>query len=156
MKLIVLAFVFNFILNCWPKTNIINKIKQQYGQKSLTTFRKLEKLLLKINKIENDIQFIMKCKNLNLIPKFCRVKLPNQHDLSKKDVHTIHNKILDTELVNKRRSKQQCSKVAALSLGHLRSSVSFLTYMAIRKFLHSSVSNADRTIKAGHATKSIS
>ena len=23
MKLIVLAFVFNFILNCWPKTNII-------------------------------------------------------------------------------------------------------------------------------------
>ena len=22
MKLIVLAFVFNFILNCWPKTNI--------------------------------------------------------------------------------------------------------------------------------------
>ena len=24
MKLIVLAFVFNFILNCWPKTNIIN------------------------------------------------------------------------------------------------------------------------------------
>ena len=26
MKLIVLAFVFNFILNCWPKTNIAGNI----------------------------------------------------------------------------------------------------------------------------------
>jgi hypothetical protein len=153
MKITILAFVFHFILRCWPKTNIIDKIKQQYGYKTLRTYRKLEKILLKINKVEQDIQFMVKCKTLDLIPKFCRIKLPNQHDLSRKDAHLIYNRILDTELTNKRRSKQQLSKIASVSLTKLRSNVSFLCYLAIRKFLHSTVSVANSHSKARHAIK---
>ena len=29
------------------------------------------------------------CKNLDLIPKFCRLKIPNKHELSKKDILSI-------------------------------------------------------------------
>ena len=38
MKLIVLAFVFNFILNCWPKTNIIFKLFNHFGRSKIICY----------------------------------------------------------------------------------------------------------------------
>ena len=67
MNLIITALLFNFIICCWPKTNIINRLRQHYGQKTVTLLRKLEKTMFKRIKVELDIQFITKCKELNLI-----------------------------------------------------------------------------------------
>ena len=77
MKLITYALIIQFLISCWPKTNIVNKIRQQYGLKTLAIFRKLEKTLFKLKKVDLDIQFMLKCFELDMVPKFCRIKLPN-------------------------------------------------------------------------------
>ena len=63
MKLIVLALIFQFVISCWPKTNIVSKLRQQYGQKTVSLFRKLEKTMFKLAKVNMDIKFIVKCKD---------------------------------------------------------------------------------------------
>ena len=47
MKFITIAFLFQFLISCWPKSNIIIKIKQQYGHDTLKLVRKLEKNIFK-------------------------------------------------------------------------------------------------------------
>ena len=39
MKIITVAFIFQFLLSCWPKVDIISRIRQQYGHQSLFIVR---------------------------------------------------------------------------------------------------------------------
>ena len=84
MKFITIALVVQFLISCWPKINIINRIRQQYGQKSLVTVRKCEKTYPKLKKLELDLKFLYQCQTKDLVPSFCRLKPANRHGLSRR------------------------------------------------------------------------
>ena len=153
MNLSITALLFHFLISCWPKTNIINRIRQQYGQGTVCLFRKLEKTIFKSVKVNMDIKFIIKCKDLDLVPKFCMVKLPNKHELSKKDIFGIYNKVMDTELHNRKKANSKLHKIVSALKSELRSSVSFITYISLLKLLRSSANNYENTIEYRHAKK---
>ena len=57
--------------------NIIHDIAQNYIDINVSDLRKLEKLHIKRNKAQLDINFLINCKNFGVFPKFINVYLPN-------------------------------------------------------------------------------
>ena len=105
MKIITIAFIFQFLLSCWPKVDIISRIRQQYGHQTLLIVRKLEKTFLKLTKNDLDIIFLEKCQKLGLIPGFFKLKPANISGLQKKDLYSLENKVLSLELQVRYRTK---------------------------------------------------
>ena len=153
MDLKILALVFNFVLICWPKTNLITRIKQLYGHNTLTLFRKLENTFLKLKKIELDINFIKQCQSFGLIPTFCRIKLVNQCNLSTKDLHRLQNDILSLELRHKLKTRATLFRTYNHGLLHFKSKVSFITYISVLSFLRNSAKSQSGKVSLRHARK---
>ena len=70
--------------------NIYNDVAQKYGNVTVKDFQKYEKLEYKKNKLKLDINFLNKCKQLGVYPKFHISKLPN---ISNKDTLSIHKRL---------------------------------------------------------------
>ena len=70
--------------------NIFNDIARKYGNVTVKDFQKYEKLEYKKNKLKLDINFLNKCKQLGVYPKFHISKLPN---ISNKDTLSIHKRL---------------------------------------------------------------
>ena len=143
----------NFLLVCWPKTNIIHRIKQQYGLNTLTLVRRLEKTFLKLTKVDLDIIFLKQCQRDKLLPTFCKLKPANKHNLSHKDLTSLQEHLLSLELEAKYRNRTMLNKAYSQLLKDVRTSVSFITYISIRRLIRSSAKNLDFKISNRHSTK---
>ena len=66
--------------------NVYNDLARKYGNITVKYFRKYEKLENKKNKLKLDIDFLSKCKQLGVYPKFLISKLPS---FSNKDASSI-------------------------------------------------------------------
>jgi predicted GIY-YIG superfamily endonuclease len=153
MKFITLALVFQFLLACWPKLDIITKIKEQYGQTTLKLVRKLEKTFLKLRKVELDLIFLKNCSDQKLVPSFCKVKLANGRGLSQKELYALESKVLFLEIQVKHRNKAQLGKAYKHLVQIVRSNVSFITYISILKLIRSAASYQNDVVQVRHATK---
>ena len=71
------SFVFLFLLKIrFPKeTPISTIIERRYGRRTLSIFRKYERIRLKYQKCQCDLNFLMRCKSYNIVPKFLHFKL---------------------------------------------------------------------------------
>ena len=70
--------------------NIIHDIAQNYIDINVSDLRKLEKLHIKRNKAQFDLNFLINCKNFGVFPKFINVYLPN---VDEKDMYGIKKKL---------------------------------------------------------------
>ena len=91
--------------------DIIVKIRQQYGQKTLVIVRKLEKTYLKLKKIELDLLFLKYCETNRLVPSFCKVKPANRCGLTQKELNSLQTQVLSLEIQVKQRTKTQLGKI---------------------------------------------
>ena len=149
----ICLLVFNFILTVWPKSDIISKLRQQYGQNTVNIFRRLEKTYLKINKIDLDISFMKECQRLKVIPTFCKLKPATKQSLSVKELRALQEKVLSLELQHKYKARNQFRKVYFELLASLRSQVGFITYVSVRSFLRKSVLAEKKKVSVRHAKK---
>ena len=77
-KIIVLIKISVSLVPIRSFGNIIHDLAQKYGAKfSKSDFRKLEKLYIKVNKANHDINFLKNCHNFGVYPKFISFKPPN-------------------------------------------------------------------------------
>ena len=134
----VVSLVFNFLLLCWPKTNLVSRIRQHYGHNTLTLLRKLERTYLKLKKAELDIIFINKCQQLGLIPVFCRIKPANLQNLSTGDIRSLQSKILSMELKHKYKVKSGLKRTYISDLSKMKPVMSFFYYISILAFIRNS------------------
>ena len=153
MKFITIALCFQFLLSCWPKTNVITKIRQQYGIRTLKVVRKLDKTYWKLKKLELDISFLQKCKLNNLVPNFCKVKPANKRGLTRKELISLQNKVLSLELDVKYRTRAQCGKVYKDLLLNLRTELSFITYISVLQLIKSNAERQCKLVSVRHASK---
>ena len=87
----VTALVFLFLI--WirfahPKP-VAEVIRKRYGQKTFKKLRKLEKLDYRLWKAQIDLEFLVSCGNISVLPKFlnfCNISNVNEAYYTKKSV----------------------------------------------------------------------
>ena len=114
---IAVSLVFLFILKIkFPKETPISTIIQgRYGRRTLSDFRKYERIRQKYQKCICDIQFLVKCKSYNIIPKFLHFKLYKRKLLSSKLYREWQFKLLNIEIKSRNKdSKVLCNQVKGI------------------------------------------
>ena len=53
-------------------------IRRRYGDKIIKRLRKFEKIDYRLRKAELDLEFLVKCRDINVIPKFLNFRLANR------------------------------------------------------------------------------
>ena len=85
--------------------NIIHDLAQKYEASfSKSDFRKLEKLHIKINKANEDINFLKNCQHFNVYPKFISFQLPN---VDNGDVKFIRKRLLKSAIWKRIKEKHK-------------------------------------------------
>ena len=77
----VAVIVFLFLARVWfPKSkSIAEVIPARYNKNTFKRIRKLEKLDYRLRKAELDLEFLCKCNDNNVIPKFLNFRVANNH-----------------------------------------------------------------------------
>ena len=75
--MIVAAIIFLFLIRLqFPKSKSISEIlRRRYGQSILKILRTFEKLDYLLRKAELDLEFLLRCRDNNVIPNFLNFKL---------------------------------------------------------------------------------
>ena len=120
--------------------NICNDIARKYGNVPVKDFRKYKKLEYKKSKLKLDIDFLNKCKQLGVYPKFLIFKLPNVSNLSFRKIHLCDS-------INKRNKElQHLSKELGLSEKFLSTQLYILTKCHNNKSLQISLNTEQKKL----------
>ena len=103
MKLKSLVFALIFLLRIFSNNDIINYIKDNYGEEGRLLFRKYNNSVRKLKKLELDLTFLIKCKVYNTIPKFLQFKLYKKTLQSAHFYKQWQAKLLNHEIQDKKR-----------------------------------------------------
>ena len=145
--------LLSFVVHLWPKLNVIYHIQQHYGTEKLQLYRRLERTLLKLRKVQQDIAFLVNCQKYSLIPTFCRIKPSNHASLSARDKLSLQKRLLCLELKNKRRTCNQLSNVYQQLKDDFKQSVGFFTYLWSLQCLWSKAKSDSLIVTDRHAKK---
>ena len=76
----VAAIVFLFLIRLrFPHSKSLSQIiRRRYGDKIIKRLRKFEKIDYRLRKAELDLEFLVKCRDNNVIPKFLNFRLANR------------------------------------------------------------------------------
>ena len=77
MKVAATAFLFLIRLRFPQSKSLSQIIRRRYGDKIIERFRKFEKTDYRLRKAELDLEFLVKCRDNNVIPKFLNFRLAN-------------------------------------------------------------------------------
>ena len=114
--------------------DIYSDIAQKYDELRIQDFRKFEKLHLKKQKLQLDINYLNNCKQLGVCPNFLVFKLPN---VSKHDAFGIRKKLLRSAINKANKQFHQTSKALITTernLSNILSSIDF--YILNRSVTH--------------------
>ena len=125
-KLLVIAFLIKFL----ARNHIFKYIREKYGHDASKLCRSYEKLSLRKQKVELDLNFLVKCRKENLSPKFADPKLSirSPEKLKKK----ISKLIIQTEIKNKHTIKKTILKDLRNTIQQIQNKTSFLTHQALK------------------------
>ena len=70
MKVAATVFLFLIRLRFPHSKSLSQIIRRRYGDKIIKRLRKFEKIDYRLQKAEPDLEFLVKCRDNNLIPKF--------------------------------------------------------------------------------------
>ena len=87
----------------------ITKYRNHYCERTTTISRHLEKLMLKLTKIETHIQFLQECKKHNVIPRGmslkCTSNVYKNKKLIKETMYKVRDNILESRLKQLRQNR---------------------------------------------------
>ena len=130
--------------------NIIHDIAQNYININVSDLRKLEKLHIKRNKAQLDINFLINCKNFGVFPKFINVYLPN---VDEKDMYGIKKKLRNNAIHKRIRERNDFDKKiknVELQIKHILSN---FDWYILAKLLRRNVKNKESTVLKTHQKK---
>ena len=122
--------VFIFCIKLYARINTHCYILEKYGQEILNISRKIEKLTIKLEKIKHDLKFLVICKKEKLIPTFARPKLSIH--VERKIKVKIAKIIIETEMKNKHRKKNELRTELRSLLSKLEESTNYFICKAIQ------------------------
>lgn len=128
MFIFSLVYLFIIKLRFPRKYTLTQIIRKRYGDETLKLFRNCEKSEKKTRKVNCDIDFLKKCRNQGLIPKFLKFKLYNFQLTRNRDYINFQEKLLKKEITSQ--EKKYKSILATNSRLHnlLKEKVSWIDY----------------------------
>ena len=106
MSLKVFTFVCLFIIRLRfpPNKSVADIVRARYGNATLKTVRKFEKLDFKKRKLLLDINFLETCRDANVTPRFLQFRTAN-YNLKKSSTYTDCQKLLLEEEIRTKQKK---------------------------------------------------
>ena len=121
-----LPLILSFIFLCrFPKSKSVPSVlKSRYDQTAVHDFRKLESIAYKLLKHKNDVEFLLKCREADLVPVFLQYKLANNRMKNSPGVRRDRQRLLWLEIVWHRKCitklSSQHSQMSAKMKGYMR------------------------------------
>ena len=153
MKFQVITWVYFFLFNIRYRRPVSQVLHQNYGQSTLKTFRRLQKLHLQRAKSLCDLEFLQLCKLRNVFPRFLFFKSSIRNLRDSKLYVSILYKCLNFEINNKRKKYNRLGKDYHVCLQQFRDNVSWLDYKVSLSSITKDNSRKINNVKATHNKK---
>ena len=153
MKSQVLTWVYFLLFNIRYRRPVPQVLHQNYGQSTLKTFRRLQKLHLQRAKSLCDLEFLQLCKLRNVFPRFLFFKSSIRNLKDSKLYVSILQKCLNFEINNKRKKYNRLGKEYDCILKQFKNTVSWLDYKVSLSSISKDNSNKINNVKATHNKK---
>ena len=102
MQVAPIVFLFLIRLRFPHSKSLSQLIRRQFGDKIIKRLRKFEKIDYRLRKAELDLEFLVKCKDNNVIPKFLNSPLAKRTlRFSLNYAHYLSNLLLE-EIIRKK------------------------------------------------------
>ena len=134
--------VIIFIIKILARSKLFNVIREKHGQDTLRAVRYYERQLRRLEKLKDDLRFLLKCKKEHLTPNFAKPRFSIKTD--RKTTAKIGRIILETEIGNKHKTKKKIEEKLATVSSRLATELTFLEYKAIQYRLRTNVSKWKR------------
>ena len=105
----LLALLFILKIRLGANSNIVNFITSRYGEEGKRLYRRYESTKKKHVKTCLDLEFLVKCKTYNVIPKFLRFKLYKRSLRSASFYRSWQTKLLNYEINCKKKEVNRLS-----------------------------------------------
>ena len=113
-------------------------VYEKYIDINVSDLRKLEKLHIKQNKAQLDINFLINCKNFGVFPKFINVYLPNA---DKRDMYGIKKKLRKNAMKKRIRERNDFDKKIKNSELQIKQKLDHFDWYILVKVLKRNVKN---------------
>ena len=152
----VAAIVFLFLIRLrFPKSKSISDIiRRRYSQSTLKRIRKFEKLDYRLRKAELDLEFLLRCRDSNVIPNFLNFRVSSHYLKASLTYRQCQLKLLQEEIRHKKSDIRVLKKEFNSSHSSLQHEISFIDFAHVSSlFLRSN--NINSSIEKRYPTKQI-
>ncbi len=98
LKALCWALIFIIRIRFPPGTSLAMILNNRYNNEALQTFRKFQRLELKLGKAKLDLEFLTTCKKRSVIPRFLWFKVANRRLRTSSAYRQCQNKLLQDEI----------------------------------------------------------
>lgn len=131
----VFALLFILKLKFNRNNGLPTYINSKYGRSHIITFRKIEKLTGKKEKLRLDLLFLKTCKFHDIYPKFLYFKLYNSRLYRTRFYLDCLDTLLDNEIKTKERDWNNVSKLLLSTLSNFNKTLTFLERVKLKSHL---------------------
>ena len=150
-----LALVWLFLMRIrFPRNQSLAAIlNRRYGPRTTANFRKLERTTKQQRKASLDLDFLIRCKSFDIVPKFMKFKLYRKCLYNSEFYKECLEKLMEREIsFKKRRAEVLKGQVDSLRCA-LRDSVSFIDFHVLINTVNGNVTKYCNTIREVHKRK---
>ena len=150
---LTLALLFLIRLRFPSNKSLFQVIRERYGAATVKTVRQWESVSRKCEKLALNEDFLMRCLNHGIFPKFLKFRL-YRRSLTRTDIYKgFQSQLLEREIWQQRRlKKRQESVMSSLNL-EVRNSVSWIDYNHVSHFVSNSVHKLSKQVTNTHRKK---
>ena len=128
MRVAAIAFLFLIRLR-FPKSKLISDIiRGRYSQSTLKRIRKFEKLDYRLRKAELDLEFLLRCRDNNVIPNFLNFRVSSHYLKASLTYRQCQLKLLQEEIRHKKSDIRVLKKEFNSSHSSLQHEISFIDF----------------------------
>ena len=126
----VAAIVFLFLIRLkFPKSKAISDIlRRRYSQVTLRRIRKFEKLDYRLCKAELDLEFLLRCRDSNVIPNFLNFRVSSHYLKASLTYRQCQVKLLQEETRLKKSDIRVLKKEFSFSPSSLQHEINFIDF----------------------------
>ena len=148
--------MFTFLLKIYPKSaSIYSVIYKKYGHSGLLKFRKLEKTFKRKEKALLDLEFLTKCYDNFLYPKFLNFKISVKRLQNSAICRQFQRRILLNEIRYKRSTIRKLETSCQQLLEDVKHTASWLVFFRINKHISKCINNVKSKFNNIHSKKLI-
>ena len=150
-----MTLVFLFIIRLrFPKSRtLIESLQRRYDRSGVQIYRRLERILFRSKKLEEDLKFLNICKQYQIVPKFIKFKTYSQSFQFTHMYRSWQFKLLDLEINSQKRKFHNLSCTINATRVEFRNAFSFIDLKYLESLLESSIEKKLVDVKVTHSRK---